>query len=200
MYFYSGYFGNAKSRVRILRRLPIPTLKMDVLSIRAYQRQTDNSTKVMTSFLEFFINDKSLSELLDSRFYENGSVLDNWIGVLGWMKNTPAEIVKIKQLMRMHVTDSDIRRIFPNNSTDNEFKNYLQQYRNELANPCVILYCCAQCGDYDCGGIAALLEEEGQTIRWKMGDGKDGLVFTFAKHQYLDVFSERLNDLENRGG
>jgi hypothetical protein len=169
---------------------------MDILSIREYQRQADKSTPAGTSFLEFFVNDESLSELLDRLYFEKESVLVNWIGVLGWMKNTPAEIVKLKQLMGMNISDKEIRRIFPDNWTDKEFENYLQQYRDELANPHVIIYCCAQCGDYDCGGITVLLKEDEQTIRWKMGEDGDGLEFTFAKHLYLEVLGKRLNDLE----
>ena len=114
---------------------------MDILSIKKYHRQgavvdkkitslirlstADNipkgnttltkkgSVKTDKDFLEFYINDKPLTELLDTFYNQKGSVLDNWIGVLGWTTNLQAEIIKIKQLLGKNVSDQEIRRVYP---------------------------------------------------------------------------------------
>jgi hypothetical protein len=57
---------------------------MDILSLRKYCRQ---STLIDREFLEFFVNDKPLSELLDKFYGIKGSILDNWIGILGSFGN-----------------------------------------------------------------------------------------------------------------
>ena len=100
---------------------------MDTLSLRKYHRKastvdkdtaplrqlpkskrlsTGNTTltneglvKSERDFLDFFVNDKPLSELLDKFYETKGSILDNWIGVLGSSVNKKAEILKVKQLI-----------------------------------------------------------------------------------------------------
>jgi hypothetical protein len=125
---------------------------MDILSIKKYHRQgtvvdkkinslkrlsaannlpTGNTTltkkgsvKTDKDFLEFYINDKPLTELLDTFYNQKGSVLDNWIGVLGWTTNLQAEIIKIKQLLGKNVSAKEIRRVYPTSWTDQEFEYY----------------------------------------------------------------------------
>ena len=109
--------------------------------------------------MEFYINDIPLTELLNTFYNNKGTILDNWIGVLGWTTNLSAEIVKIKQLLGKNISDKEIRRVFPASWTETEFETYLDKYRDELSNPEIIIYCCVECGDYDCGGISVLINK-----------------------------------------
>ena len=199
---------------------------MDTLSIKKYHRhalvvdkkinslkrlsKADNLPKGNTSltksgsiktdreFLEFYINDTPLTELLNSFYNQKGSILDNWVGVLGWTTNLPAEMIKIKQLLGKNISDKEIRQVFPASWTDTEFEYYLDKYRDELANPEIIIYCCAECGDYDCGGIAVSIDKTDNSVIWKIIDKEKMLSFQFDKYQYLDILNNRLNHLQKQ--
>jgi hypothetical protein len=198
---------------------------MDTLSIKKYHRQgyiVDNEfnslkrikkadklpkgnttfskkglIKADRDFLEFFINDVPLTELLNEFYKQKGSVLDNWIGVLGWTANFPAEIIKLKQLLGKNVTDHDIRKVYPASWTDNDFEYYLEKYRDELSNPEIIIYCCAECGDYDCGGITVSIQKTDNSVVWTIVENDKTLNFEFDKYLYFDTFQNRIKYLEN---
>lgn len=199
---------------------------MDTLSLRKYRRQasiddrdtaplkqltkskrppTDNTTltdkglvKSEREFLDFFVNDKPLSELLDKFYETKGNVLDNWIGVLGSSVNKKTEIVKVKQLIGKTISDKEIRQAYPPEWSDNEFQWYLEKTREELADPEVIIYCCAECGDYDCGGIKAKIDRTDNTFVWTITEDDKRLTFEFDKYQYLDLFHKYLRQLEKK--
>ena len=199
---------------------------MDTLSIKKYHRQglvvdkkinsvkrlskTDNLSKGNTSltksgsvkkdreFLEFYINDIPLSELLNSFYNHKKSILDNWVGVLGWTTNLPAEIIKIKQLLGKNISDNEIRQVFSASWSDTEFEYYLDKYRDELANPKIIIYCCAECGDYDCGGISVSIDKTDNLVIWKIIENEKILSFQFDKYQYFDILNKRLSNVEKQ--
>jgi hypothetical protein len=199
-------------------------LKMDTFSIKKYHRHGSvvdkeiNSVKRITNsdklpkgnstltnkcsiktyreFLEFFINDVPLTELLNKFYNQKGSVLDNWIGVLGWTTNSQAEIIKLKQLLGKNINDNDIRKVFPASWTDNEFESNLEKYRDELSNPEIIIYCCAECGDYDCGGITVSINKTDSSVIWTIAEKDKTLSFEFDKYLYFDTLQKRIKHLE----
>ena len=199
---------------------------MDTLSLRKYSRQasmadrdtaslrqlskskrlpTGNTTftnkglvKSEREFLEFFVNDKPLSELLDKFYETKGSILDNWIGVLGSSVNKKAEILKVKQLIGKTISDKEIRLVYPSEWSDNEFQWYLEKTREELADPEVIIYCCAECGDYDCGGIKTKIDKTDNAFIWTTTEEDKRLTFEFDKYQYFDLFDKYLRKLEKK--
>lgn len=146
-------------------------------------------------FIEFFINDTPLSELLNNFYNSKTSILDNWTGVLG--KNQKKDIVKIKQLLNKEITDKVIRQIYPTSWSDDEFKWYLDKYREELVNPEILIYCCKECGDIDCGGIPVIIQRTNSSVIWTIKDGKKELNFEFDKYSYFDVLNKHLKMVSN---
>jgi hypothetical protein len=203
----------------------LPAIKMDTLRLQKYNRQgsmVDNEINMLDKdlsskkklsgnvtltqkgdiktdkeFLEYFINDKPLSELLDQFYNSKTCILDNWIGALGSSINPKTDIIKVKQLLGKHVTDKEIRQVYPSSWTDKEFKLYLDKNREELENPEILIYCCAECGDYDCGGIAVTIDKTDTSVIWTIHDGNKTLKFEFDKHLYFDVFNRYLRQLAN---
>lgn len=171
-------------RIPPLRQcFPLPEISMDTLKLQKHQRQgsladnninsldkvvkkrTASGNTTLTNrgliksdkqFLEYFINDKPLSELLDKFYNSKTSILENWIGALG-STNPKTDIIKVKQLLGKKVADKEIKEVYPSSWTDDELQWYLDKCKEELENPEILIYCCAECGDYDCGGIAVTI-------------------------------------------
>jgi hypothetical protein len=148
-------------------------------------------------FLEFFVNGVPLSELVDKFFETKGSILDNWIGVLGSFKNYKAEIIKVKQLLGRSISDEEIREMYPSKWNDKEFQWYLEKTREELSDPEVIIYCCAECGDYDCGGLKAEIKNTEYTFVWAITGESKRLTLEFEKQQYFELFDKYLRQFGN---
>ena len=199
---------------------------MDTLSLRKYLRKgslvdrdtaslkqlakskrlpTGNTTltnkgveKIEREFLEFFVNDKPLSELLDKFYETKGSILGNWIGVLGSSVNKKAEVIKVKQLLGKSISDKEIRHVYPFEWSVDEFQWYLDKEREQLSDPEVIIYCCAECGDYDCGGIKAKIAKTDSSFLWTFNHEDKQLRFEFNNYHYFDLFDKYLRQLEKK--
>lgn len=148
---------------------------MDTLTLKKYHRRGNED------FIEFFINDVPLSKLLDQFYGQEKSILENWTGVLGSFRNPNAEKIKIKQLLGKEVTDKDI---------------YYDKTREELADPKIIIYCCGECGDYDCGGITIVIDRNETSVCWTIVDERGNLSFEFNKHAYFAVFDHYARSLK----
>jgi hypothetical protein len=146
-------------------------------------------------FLEFYINDTPLSELLDKFYGIKGSILDNWIGILGSFENHKSEIIRVKQLLGKTISDKEIRQTYPSEWSNDDFQWYLEMTRDELSDPEVIIYCCAECGNYDCGGIKARIDKSDNAFIWTFTEEDKQLVFSFNKYQYFDLFDKYLRQL-----
>jgi hypothetical protein len=199
---------------------------MDILSLKKYQRKgtlidadisslkrlsksksppAGNTTltdqglvKHEREFLEFFINDNPLSGLLDKVFTAQGSILDNWIGVLGSFENKQAEILKVKQLIGKPISDKEITQVYPREWSDSEFGWYLRKTREELTDSEIIIYCCAECGDYDCGGIKVKIDKTDNAFIWAITEEDKRITFEFDKYQYFELFDKYFKTLEKK--
>lgn len=160
---------------------------------------SDGLARSENTFLEFFINDQPLSKLLDKFYGKKGSILDNWIGILGWSATRMTDIVKVKRLLGKNISDKEIREMYPAEWSDSEFENYLEKEREELSDPEIIIYCCAECGDYECGGITVQIDKTNEAFVWTIGDDERQLIFKFDKYQYFDVFDKYLRKLKAAG-
>jgi hypothetical protein len=135
---------------------------MDRLTLREF------SSSKRGRFIEFFVNDRPLSEIIDEFDGNRTSVLDNWAGVFG--TNTPwAEIIKAKQLIKAKIPEAEMRALLAANLEEDHVEDVLDQYRAELDDPEVIIYRCAECGDYLCGGVGVTIDMQEDTVTWTIG-------------------------------
>jgi hypothetical protein len=161
---------------------------------------TDNGLmKSEREFLEFYINGQPLSEQLNSFYRIEGNILENWIGVLGWFVNAKTDIIKAKQLLGKKISDKEIRAAYPPAWSDSEFQPYQEKHQEELSDPEIIIYCCAECGDYDCGGIRIELDKTEHAFIWTITEKNKQLKFEFDKYQYFDLFDKYIRQLKNKG-
>jgi hypothetical protein len=65
-----------------------------------------------------------------------------------------------------------------------------------LRLPEILVYCCAECADYKCGGYAIQLEQGPDTIGWKLKSGDKKLQFTFSKKEYISELNGYITELE----
>lgn len=166
---------------------------MDTLSIKKYNN-AHNKIKTDKDFLDFHIDNIPLVDLLDKFYNQQESLLNNWTCVLGSI-STFAEIIKIKHLLGKRISDKEIRSTFPESCTDGEFEYELIRYRDELADPEIIIYCCATCGGHDCGGITVFIDRTDNSVTWKISDDNKIITFEFDKYNYYDVMNQRLKYL-----
>ena len=106
---------------------------------------------------------------------------------------------KSKTTLGKNISDKEIREMYPAEWSDSEFENYLEKEREELSDPEIIIYCCAECGDYECGGITVQINKTNEAFVWTIGDDDRQLTFKFNKYQYFDVFDKYLRKLKAAG-
>ncbi len=171
-----------------------PVIDRKVNSLR--KAAVKGIVKTEPEFLEYFVNEVPLSEQLNKFYNSEKGILHNWIGALGFPDQV--NIVKVKQLLGKTVTDKDIRNLYPAPDwTDDEFEWYLEKQREELEVPEILVYCCAACGDYDCGGIAVTIDRKEASIIWKFNQNGNTLSFEFDKHSYYNVFKKYLQKISD---
>jgi len=176
-------------------------MEMDTLSLNKYQHPLVASGKQIQSgrprppFIEFFINGSPLSALIDDFYQSKGTILDNWIGVLGTSKNAKVDIIKVKQLLGKTVTDKEIKQVFPSTFTDLELQYETACILEELEDPEILIYCCAECGSRDCGGIAVAISRMDDKVIWTIKEGSRELQFAFNKHLYFNVLNGYMEKL-----
>ncbi|HQI46296.1 MAG TPA: hypothetical protein PLC59_09580 [Bacteroidales bacterium] len=151
-----------------------------------------------TEFYEFFINDKPLSGILTEFCKLENSLLDNWIGVLGSFPNKQPELIKIKRLLLEQITEKEIGDLFPLDLEKYYLDTGIDNYKEELADEEIIIYCCAECGDYDCGGFKIKVEKDKDTFVWTYNDEGRILQFHFDKKQYFNTFDTYRQTIINK--
>lgn len=155
----------------------------------------DGVSKRPTEFYEFFINDRPLSTILTEFCNLDNSLLDNWVGVLGAFSNRQSERITIKRLLLKQITEQDIKDLFPKD-LDQYFLD-IGNYKQELSDEEIIIYGCAECGNYDCGGYKIKVDKEEDTVVWTYNDEERTLQFHFNKHQYFNTFDAYSQTIKN---
>lgn len=148
------------------------------------------------NFFEFYIDEIPLSRRLDEFYNNKLPLIDNWVGMLGAFENKEAEKVKIKQLLLKDIKKEDLSNVFPKTLDKRELENCIENYKEELADEEVIVYGCAECGDYQCGGYGVKIDKDNDCFIWKFKNDKETLQFKFNKYEYyeeLDKYLKRIN-------
>jgi len=164
---------------------------MDKLELRSVSVLNADSKQVaIPDYVEFYINDKPLSELINKTFKPEDAVLSKFTSVLGTMELTNFDRLKVKQLLGNKITKADVNTLFPTPHFDQA------PIFDELKLPEILVYCCAECADYKCGGYSIQLQPGPDTIGWKLVSGDQKLEFTFSKKEYISELSGYIAELE----
>jgi hypothetical protein len=179
------------------------TRPKDILSkIKTFTRNVtmtkEGQNKSPTEFYEFFINDKPLSEILTEFSKLENSLLDNWVGILGSFSNKKWERNTIKRLLLQEINEQEVRDVFPKDLDKYYLDNGIENYKDELADEEIIIYGCAECGDYGCGGFKIKVDRKGNQFVWTYNEDENILQFYFDEHQYFDTFDSYRKTIENK--
>ncbi len=181
---------------------------MDILTLKRYfidqlidiGKAKKSNSKPQNSFTEFFINNRPLSALLDDFYASKHFItLKNNIGVLGSKRNTALEIIKVKQLLGKTINKADFDELMKElgrTIDKNTIKDIIDSLTDELAEPGIMIYCCARCGDYQCGGVMVEMVIDEHYIKWTFGDAERNLVFVFDKYAYLGTIRSYLDKIK----
>lgn len=168
---------------------------MDTIDLKIYNRTYGF---VDRKFYEFYINDKPLSSLITEFCNLDKSLLENWVGVLGSFQNRQSELNKIKRLLLKQISEQEILDIFPKGLDKYYLDHGIEDYKKELADQEIIIYGCAECGDYGCGGYAIKIDKQEELIIWTFNDEGNILQFHFDKHQYFNAFDNYRQLIDKR--
>ncbi|MBI3133481.1 MAG: hypothetical protein HYZ14_02290 [Bacteroidetes bacterium] len=164
---------------------------MDKLELRAVSLlNADSNDVAIPDFVEFYINDEPLSDKINEFLNPADKVLSKFTSVLGTMELTNFDRLKIRQLQGESINRADLEEFFPAAHFDQK------PIFDELKLDKILVYCCAECGDYKCGGYFIRVAQTPDTVTWKLeSDGKE-LSFTFSKREYSSELNSYLNELE----
>lgn len=182
---------------------------MDILTLKRYFIEQPTISKnahkgealASRSFIEFYINDQPLSSLLDKYYASNHfNTLKNNIGVFGSFSNTPLEIVKVKQLTgrKFDAVDfEELKKGLACKFNEEITLDLIDRVKDELSEPDILIYCCAQCGDYLCGGVWVKIQFDEHNVKWTFGGEDNSHDFVFDKFMYLATLKSYLNKIKS---
>jgi hypothetical protein len=151
----------------------------------------DQKQKVaIADYVEFFVNGVPLSDRINETLKPKKPVLSNYTSVLGTMELTNFDRLKIQQLLGKKVSDAELENLFPASQFDQKV------IADELALNKVLIYCCAECGDYKCGGFFVRINETPDSISWVLDHSGKKIEFTFDRSEYQAELNGYLSELE----
>lgn len=162
---------------------------MDQLQLESIS-STKNTQVAVPDYVEFIINGEPLSEIINRETKPEHRVLSKYTSVLGTMEFTNSDRLKVMQLSGKKITAAELEKIFPAKHFDH--KPILE----ELNLDKILIYCCAECGDYKCGGYYIQLQETTDSIIWNLIGLTKNIQFRFSKAEYMEVLSEYLDSLD----
>lgn len=164
---------------------------MDTLELQSVTSLGDQNNKVaIAEYVEFFVNGIPLSDQINEIIKPKKPVLSNYTSVLGTMELTNFDRLKIQQLLNKKVTDSELENLFPAAHFDQKV------IADELDLDKVLIYCCAECGDYKCGGFFVRISESPESISWTLNHSGKKMEFTFDKSEYQAELNGYLSELD----
>jgi hypothetical protein len=168
--------------------------RMDHLELESIDLSFGNKIKkpnvAVHEYVEFIVNEEPLSELLNQHFGYKPPLLAKFTSTLGTMELVSSDQLKIEQLLGHTITEKELEKFFPAKHFDQ--KPILE----ELAHDKVLIYCCAECGDYKCSGIFARITKGPGSYTWLFEDNGKQLTFEFEKEAYEQVLKHYLDYLK----
>lgn len=164
---------------------------MDTLELQSVTSLGDQNNKVaIAEYVEFFVNGVPLSDQINEIIKPKKPVLSNYTSVLGTMELTNFDRLKIQQLLNKKVAPVKLEELFPAEHFDQKV------IADELSLDKVLIYCCAECGDYKCGGFFVRISETPESISWSLNHSGKNMEFTFDRSEYQAELNGYLSDLE----
>jgi hypothetical protein len=169
---------------------------MDHLELELIDLSFGNKIKkpnvAVHEYVEFIVNNEPLSDLLNRHFDYKPPVLAKFTSTLGTMELASSDQLKVSQLLGQAITEKELEKFFPAKHFDQ--KPILE----ELAQDKVLIYCCAECGDYKCSGIFAKITKGPNSYTWLFEDKGKQLKFEFEKDAYEQVLRDYIESLEEQ--
>lgn len=164
---------------------------MDTLELKYVSLLDENHKSVaIADYVEFFVNGKALSEIINEKCQPKNPLLKNFTSTLGTMELTNFDRLKVRQLLVEKIDQSDIEKLFPSSRFDQKI------IFDELALPEILLYCCAECADYKCGGVFVKINSSANSIDWTVNFNQQKLNFSFDKKLYQEEFADYIQELD----
>jgi hypothetical protein len=164
---------------------------LDTLELQSVTSLGDANNKVaIAEYVEFFVNGTPLSDQINEIIKPKNPVLSNYTSVLGTMELTNFDRLKIQQLLSKKVGPKKLEELFPAEHFDQKV------IADELSLDKVLIYCCAECGDYKCGGFFVKISETPDTISWSLNHSGKNMEFTFDRSEYQAELNGYLSELE----
>ena len=159
---------------------------MDTLELQSVTSLGDANNKVaIAEYVEFFVNGTPLSDQINEIIKPKNPVLSNYTSVLGTMELTNFDRLKIQQLLSKKVGPKKLEELFP-----------AEHFDQKVIADKVLIYCCAECGDYKCGGFFVKISETPDTISWSLNHSGKNMEFTFNRSEYQAELNGYLSELE----
>ena len=92
---------------------------------------------------------------------------------------------------------AEMRNQFGIKLDETTISDIIDSIKDELAEPGILIYCCAQCGDYLCGGVKVNMVIDEHYVKWTFGEKEEKLVFAFDKYAYLDTLKAYQSKIKN---
>lgn len=166
-------------------------IKLDTLELQSvFSLGDQNKTVAVADYVEFFVNGVPLSDQINNAIKPKKPILSNYTSVLGTMELSNFDRLKIQQLLNKKVSQSELESLFPASQFDQKI------IEDELALDKVLIYCCAECGDYKCGGYFVKISETPVAFLWHIEHSGKSLEFSFDKSEYLGELNAYLAELE----
>lgn len=164
---------------------------MDQLELKYVSVLDENHKSIAVGdYVEFYINGNALSEIINQNCQPKNPLLQNFTSTLGTMELSNFDRLKVKQLLGENIDQTTIEKLFPSKQFDQK------PIFDELALPEVLIYCCAECADYKCGGVFAKINKQANQITWEISFNQKKLDFSFDKSEYENEFKEYLTELD----
>lgn len=164
---------------------------MDTLTFQAVSLLNYDPAKIaIPDYVDFCINGQPLADIIDESGALDAPLLSKFTSVLGTMEETNFDRLKILQLKGEAISKNALEALFPAAQFDQ------RPIWDELKLKKVLLYCCAECGDYKCGGYFVSIKIDQSMVEWNLDVNGKMFQFRFDKSHYMTELDNYLNNVD----